>query len=311
MACNLNGGIDLHIHTTASDGSLTPTEIIETARLLRLEAFSITDHDTIDGVKEILSAALPPNLQFVSGIEMSAAAPKSFGFGGSLHLLGYGINPDHDGLNELLVLLHQARDNRTPQIIDRLAGLGMQVSMAEIQKQVGDSMIGRPHIAAVLVARGYATSVNDAFDRFLGKGKPAYVDKVRIPCQRAIETIEAAGGIAVLAHPFLVDQDFNKIENLVDILIAMGLKGIECIYPEHPQPAVTFYQSLAGRKGLLITGGTDFHGSEIRPGIQLGSAAGDFHVPFELYQQLEIKLNAIKNGDTQLQSLRKPDPLSI
>ena len=290
MACNLHGGIDLHIHTTASDGSHTPNEIIEMAQRLHLRAFSITDHDTVNGVKEIITASLPKNLKFVPGIEISAAAPKSFKFNGSLHLLGYGINPSDNGLNELIVLLHQSRDHRIPRIMDRLSQLGIHLSMAEIKRKAGKSVLGRPHIAKAMVANGYVNSVNDAFDRFLGKRKPAYVDKFRISCQKAIKVIESAGGIAVLAHPFLIDQNFKKIEQLMEMLIPFGLGGIECFYPEHPKTAISFYKSLAKRKGLLITGGTDFHGSNIRPGIQLGSAKGKFYIPYALYRQLEARL---------------------
>lgn len=304
MASNPYGGIDLHIHTTASDGSLTPAEVAILAGRLRLEAFSITDHDTVDGVKALLSNDIPPGLKFIPGIEISAAAPESFRLGGSLHLLGYGIDVTHRGLNELLVLLHQSRDNRTPRILDRLTQLGIQISMAEIRKQVGGSVAGRPHIAAALVANGYVDSVDEAFDRLLAKGKPGYVDKYRIPCRTAFETIQAAGGVVVLAHPFLVDQRFDKIRELVDLLIPMGLAGIECIYPEHPREAELFYRSLAAQKELLITGGTDFHGPEVRPGIEIGSAGGDFFVPFELYQQLETTIkNQDKNGAIGLQNL--------
>jgi predicted metal-dependent phosphoesterase TrpH len=162
--------------------------------------------------------------------------------------------------------------------------------MVEIKRHAEKSILGRPHIAKALVANGYASSVDDAFNRFLGKGKPAYVDKFRISSQKAIEAINAAGGIAVLAHPFLIDQNFEEIEKLVDLLVPFGLAGIECIYPEHPEAAISFYQSLAERKGLLVTGGTDFHGPDIRPGIELGSADGEFYVPYKLYQQLENRL---------------------
>ena len=290
MACNLGGGIDLHIHTSASDGSHTPNEIVEIAQQLRLEALSITDHDTIDGVKEILATGLLKTIKFVPGIEISAAAPKSSKLDGSLHLLGYGIDPDNNDLNKLLVLLHQSRANRVPHIVDKLYQLGIHLSITEIKKQAQKSILGRPHIAKALVSHGYANSVDDAFNRFLGKGKPAYADKFRITCQTAIETIKAAGGLAVLAHPFLIDHNFEKIENLVDLMIPLGLAGIECIYPEHTKAATSFYKSLAKRKGLLITGGTDFHGPDVRPGICLGSGRGDMYIPYKLYQRLQARL---------------------
>ncbi len=294
MAYNSYGGIDLHIHSTASDGSLLPTEIVDIAHRLHLGAFAITDHDTIEGAREILTISLPLGLNFIPGIEMSAAPPQSFGLSGSLHLLGYGIDVENPELNELLVLLHQSRDNRTPQIINSLSQLGIQLTMADIQAQVGSGIIGRPHIASALVAKGYAESIDDAFDRYLSKGKPAYVDKFRVSCQKAMETIRTAGGLTVLAHPYLVSQDSSIIEKLVETLIPLGLAGIECYYPEHPTEATSFYRDIAQRKGLLITGGTDFHGPEIRPGIQIGSADGNFNVPFELYKKLVDRLQENK-----------------
>jgi 3',5'-nucleoside bisphosphate phosphatase len=290
LVCNLNGGIDLHIHTSASDGSHTPNEIVKIAQQLQLGALSITDHDTINGVKEILATGCPNTIKFMPGIEISAAAPKSFNLDGSLHLLGYGIDPDDSELNKLLVSLRKSRDNRVPRIIDKLDQLGIPISITEIKKQARKGILGRPHIAKALVSNGYANSIDDAFNRFLGKGKPAYADKFRITCQTAIETIKTAGGLTVLAHPFLIDHNFEKIENLVDHIIPFGLAGIECIYPEHPHAAISFYKSLAKRKGLLITGGTDFHGSDVRPGISLGSGRGDMYIPYELYQRLLARL---------------------
>jgi 3',5'-nucleoside bisphosphate phosphatase len=290
LACNLDGGIDLHVHTSASDGSHTPNEIVALAQQLRLEALSITDHDTINGVKEILATSFPKTIKFVPGIEISVDAPKAYRLDGSLHLLGYGIDPDNSGLNKLLVLLRKSRDNRVPRIVHKLYQLGIHISITEIKKQAPKSILGRPHIAKALVSNGYASSVDDAFNRFLGKGKPAYVDKFRITCQTAIEAIKIAGGLTVLAHPFLIDHNFEKIENLVDLMIPLGLAGIECIYPEHSHFAISFYKSLAKRKGLLITGGTDFHGSDVRPGICLGSGRGDMHIPYKLYQRMQARL---------------------
>ncbi len=294
MDYNLDGGIDLHIHSIASDGSLTPNEIIDLAHQLRLGAFSITDHDTVAGVKQINVAELPQNLKFIPGIEISCTAPESSNINGSIHLLGYGIDPNHVGLNELLGHLHQARKTRTPRMIQRLNQHGIPLNLNDIEIHNQGGTMGRPHIAMALVSGGYAVSIDDAFERFLGRGKIAYVDKYRVPCHEAIKIIDDAGGVAVLAHPFLIEPRLGVIKELVELLIPMGLSGIECIYPQHPPDAVSSYQMLANRNGLLITGGTDFHGPEITPGIKLGSANGDFHVPFEFYLQLQAKLTEIK-----------------
>jgi predicted metal-dependent phosphoesterase TrpH len=293
---NPSGGIDLHIHSTASDGSLSVPQLLLMARERRLAAVAITDHDTLDGSKEALSINFAPTVSVLAGLEMSAAPPPAFDANGSLHILGYGMDCDHRGLNQTLAYLRQARENRNPQIVDRLNRLGVRLSMEEVLMETGQSLAGRPHIAAAMIKKGYVASVDEAFDRYLAKGRPAYIDKPRIACEKALKVIRQAGGLPVLAHPYLIYPDFGKIEKLVLALISMGLMGIEAVYPEHPEKATSFYRSLAQRHKLLITGGTDFHGESVRPGIELGSGAGDFHVPYEIYERLVEKLATLSRS---------------
>jgi predicted metal-dependent phosphoesterase TrpH len=287
---SLSGGIDLHIHSTASDGTLSAAQILLRALQLRLKAIAITDHDTLKGCQEAISAGIPATLKFLTGLEMSAAPPPDFGFNGSLHILAYGIDLNHGGLNDTLAYLQHCRENRNPSIVQRLNHLGIRLCMDDVLRQTNQSLAGRPHIATAMVKKGYVRSVDEAFDRFLAKGRPAYVDKPRIPCAQAIQVIRDAGGLPVLAHPYLIHEDFGKIEKLVRTLIPLGLMGIEALYPEHPAEAVAFYRFLAESRQLLITGGTDFHGEPVRPGVELGSAAGHFHVPYEIYERLVEKL---------------------
>jgi predicted metal-dependent phosphoesterase TrpH len=278
--------IDLHIHSTASDGTLSPSEILNMAQRLNLGAISITDHDTIDGTKEALAIGIPPSLKFLTGVEISANPPPSFSGPGSFHILGYGINIHDTELNHTLVRLQEARKNRNPRIIELLNRMGFELTLHEIRKEVGECQLGRPHIANQMVKKGFVQSVSEAFDNYLATGQPAYVDKYRVDCDRAIAVILNAGGIPVLAHPVLLNiQDDDVLEKLVICLKEMGLKGIEAYYPEQTPDLIARYTEIANRYGLLITGGTDFHGS-IKPEIKMGSGRGNFSVPYELYEKL-------------------------
>ena len=227
--------IDLHIHSTASDGTLSPIEILRLARQLNLGAIAITDHDTMAGVKDALAHGIPPSLKFLTGVEISVLPPPSFSYLGSFHILGYAIDPDNTLLNQTFGELQQARNNRNPHILKILNELGCNITLAQVQKEAGECQLGRPHIAQFMIKKGYVKSISEAFDRYLSQGKPAYVDKYRLDCARAIEIISSGGGVPVLAHPFLIQQQNDQIlEDLVITLKKMGLKGLEVYYPEHP-----------------------------------------------------------------------------
>ncbi|NNG01549.1 MAG: PHP domain-containing protein [Desulfobacteraceae bacterium] len=285
MDCNRSRCIDLHIHSQASDGSLSAADIIEKAETLSLGAISITDHDTLDGSKEAVSLIHRSPVRFLTGVEISANPPESFNIPGSLHVLGYHIDLDNHELNQALQRLQASRTQRIPRMIDRLNAIGMSISMADVMVHVGTSIPGRPHVAAAMIDRGYAVSIDDAFERFLGRGKPAYVDKFRIEAHTIIQTIHNAGGVPVLAHPYLIEKPPEIIDRLIHTLKDMGLMGLEVLYPGHSTEAVASLTRTARKNDLLITGGTDFHG-DINPNIKMGSGGGDLFVPYELYEKL-------------------------
>jgi len=278
-------GIDLHIHSTASDGTLSPAEILKLAQKLKLRAIAITDHDTIAGSKEALQAGIPSSVKFLTGVEISASSPPSISYAGSFHILGYSIRLDDPQLNTTLAVLQQARKNRNPKIVKHLNDMGFEFSLEDVASEIGNGQLGRPHIARYMLKRGFVKSIDEAFRKYIAQGKPAYVDKYRVNCERAIEIILEAGGIPVLAHPILLNFDKKKTIDLFALLKDMGLKGVEVYYPENSPDMTTFYIELAQRYGLLKTGGTDFHGS-LKPDIQMGSGRGDFFVPYEVYKKI-------------------------
>ncbi len=281
-----SGKIDLHLHSTASDGSLSPDQILHHAVECGLKAIAITDHDTVAGAASALDHGVPENLDFLTGVEISAGYPQGFGDAGSIHILGYGITLENELLNELLEKQQQARTSRNPRIIEKLNRLDIKVSIDEIAAETGREEIARPHIAAHLVRKGYAADMDEAFDRYLARGRPAYVDKFRAPAAEAIEAIGNAGGIAVLAHPgLLAEPVHNRLEELIAAMMPMGLGGIEAYYPGHTPGEVSAYQNLAEKFDLLVSGGTDFHG-EINPEIRMGTGLGDMYIPYEVFEQL-------------------------
>ena len=294
MDCKTRGGIDLHIHSTASDGTLSPSAILSSAIEIGLRAIALTDHDTIDGSRAVLDDARRHDIDFITGVEISAEFPKEFNCFESCHILGYGFDPDDPDLTNALATLQTARKNRNPRIVERLRQLGFDLTLHEIRDaQTEHGQIGRPHIARAMVQKGYVRSINEAFDRYLSRGQPAYVDKYRLACDQALDVITRAGGVPVLAHPGLIPFDApGKLEDFIRLLKSIGLRGLEVYYPEHDNATVARYRKLAEHYGLLITGGSDFHGA-IKPAIKLGAGNGNQPIPYELFVTLGKAVEAI------------------
>jgi len=293
-----SGNIDLHIHSTASDGSFDPLKIQLLAQKAGLAAFALTDHDSIEGAKNIRAHGQSSDpVQFLPGVEISAEPPDFFNVSGSFHILGYGFDIDHPGLNQALVQQQEARKKRNPHIIDRLNALGVEISLDEVIAESGEkAQIGRPHIARVMVKKGFANSIDAAFDNYIGKGKPAYVEKTRIATAYAISLIRSAGGIPILAHPGLLEvSDFEAYEYLLSELVPLGLAGLEVYYPNHSAEETEYFEQLTEKYDLLATGGSDFHGA-INPEIQMGTGRGNLCVPYIIYERLMREIRRLKSN---------------
>jgi predicted metal-dependent phosphoesterase TrpH len=277
--------IDLHCHTTASDGSLSPRELVAMAAAQGVRTLAVTDHDTVDGLPEALAAGAEFGVEVIPGVEFSAEC-----WPGTMHLLGYGFAPDAPSLLEKLTSLRRRRDDRNPKIVARLCELGFDLTMEEVVATAGGKVIGRPHIGHAMVRKGYVASVDEAFKLYLDRGAAAYVRAESIDPADAIDAVRRAGGVAVLAHPYqLRPPDDAALERMVLSLKDAGLEGIEVYYSLHRPEQTAFYRELALRHGLLMTGGSDFHGAS-KPNITLGIGCGGLRVPPELLPPLKARI---------------------
>lgn len=248
---------DLHMHTTASDGGYTPTELIKKCHDVGLTYVSITDHDTVQGVKEAIEEGKKLGIHVIPGIELSTYARRT-----SIHILGYGLNINHRVLLETLEDQRKQREERMSLIIERLSQVGVTLHAEDVLKYVDGGSIGRPHIARALLEKGYVQSVSEAFDRFLAIGKPCYVPKRReMTPEEAVELIHNSGGVAVIAHPIYYELD----DYLESFIVEMGVDGVEVYHRDHDENATAHYEhwtTMLEEKyqiRLLRTGGSDFH----------------------------------------------------
>lgn len=265
--------IDLHAHTTASDGSLTPTELVVMAAEEGLTALAVTDHDTLDGLAEAEEAARQMRIEVVPGIELAVTYPS-----GRFHMLGYLIDRNDPDLNSRLILLKENRANRNLLMVEKLRALGFDITLDDVIAESGGGQIGRPHMAAALVKKGMASSRQDAFDRYLADGAAAHVPKDKITVEEGIALIHAAGGLAVMAHPSSLNLYDGQLAEELIRLRELGLDGVECYYSQHTPEQTDSLLDMARRAGLLATGGSDFHG-DAKPLVRLGGVIGDMPAP--------------------------------
>ncbi len=273
--------LDLHLHTTHSDGSCTPTEVVNMAHRAAVTALAITDHDITTGIAEAIAVGQEYAIEIIPGVEISSLAGSS-----ELHILGYFLDWQNSDLLERLKILRDARHRRNPLIIERLQTLGIDITYDEVRALACTDSIGRPHIARVLMDKHVVASAKEAFDRFLAEGKPAYVPRELPSPTEAIHWIKAAGGLAVLAHPTWVKVTEQPLIDLVRRLKADGLDGVEVYYSTHAARQTREYLSLAQQLGLLVTGGSDFHGLT-KPDIEVGIGKGALHIPTSLLPKMK------------------------
>jgi len=279
--------LDLHLHTSHSDGSSTPTEVIRLAHRAGVTALAITDHDITTGIAEATAVGSELGIEVIPGVEISSILNDS-----ELHILGYFVDPQDAEFNKRLATLRDSRHHRNPQIVERLQDLGIELTYEEVRTIAGTDAVGRPHIARCLIEKGVVSTAKEAFDRFLAEGRPAYVPRLLPPPAEAIRWINQAKGLAVLAHPTWVKTTRETLENLVRQLKTDGLNGVEVHYSTHTASQTRAYRNLANQLGLLITGGSDFHGIT-KPDIEVGIGRGSLHIPDTL-------LPTLKNAATKI-----------
>ena len=272
--------IDLHTHTIASDGSMTPEELIRHAYNKGLAAIAVTDHDTVRAVAQAVEEGKKLGIEVIAGVEISVD------FSTELHLLGYYPNGDYEPIIRTLEELRKKREQRNYKVINRLNELGVPISIEEVSKMAKGGVVGRPHIARALVEKGYAKDMGHAFEKYLGVGKPAYFRKNKLTPQEGIEEIIRSGGIPVLAHPIYLDMTYEELDGLLDELVGYGLMGIEAIYAGNTDEQTAELLQLAQKHSLIVTGGSDFHGS-YKPDIEIGIGRGSLKVPYSVLTELK------------------------
>jgi predicted metal-dependent phosphoesterase TrpH len=267
---------DLHVHTTASDGVFSPRQIIDMAIQTGLEGIAITDHDTVDGLPLALSYVSENrlNIDLIPGIELNTEYQ-----GNEIHILGYFIDHKNYHLNKRLNEIKKARHNRAIEMINKLCDMGFSITINRVAELARGGLIGRPHIAQALIEGGYAASVKEAFSEYIGPGKPAYVPRYKFLPQEAVNLIRNAGGIPVIAHPGLLKEP-SWLKYAIDI----GVEGIEAYYPEHTSEQTEEFLRIGRKKGLIITGGSDFHGLDNVGGESAG--LGEVGITMDLVDNL-------------------------
>jgi 3',5'-nucleoside bisphosphate phosphatase len=289
--------IDLHCHSTASDGRLTPVELTERAARLKIAAMALTDHDTIAGLAMFHMAGKKHGVETVSGVEISAEFSK-----GTMHVVGLFVETQSQAFRSFLKQLADGRKIRNPQIVARLNELGMKITMEEVEAEAGvrdngpgdgaiDKSVGRPHIAAVLIKKGYVKTKQEAFDKYLAKGRVAYFNRFAANPQESIEQIHSAAGLAILAHPpYLKAENDEEMDRIIGDLKAKGLDGLEAWYSTHTPQQTELCLKLAQKYDLVTSGGSDFHGEPGRGGtnVDLGSGInGTLSIPYDVLEKLK------------------------
>ena len=274
--------IDLHSHTTASDGALSPTELVQKAHDIGITVLGITDHDTVEGLDEARLEARKHGIRIVPGVEFGIEVS-----GTEVHMLGYLFDDKDPVLLEKLSELQNGRLNRGKKMVDKLRALGINITWAQVAEIAGDGSIGRPHVAQALIEGGYASSIDEAFKKYISRGRPAFVERTHLTLEECIDLVHQAGGAAVLAHPTFV----KDVEYLLPRLVKAGLDGIETYYGRYTEETIASIAKLAEKHNLVTTGGSDFHGLDALSHAELGSV----DVPLKCLEELERRARTISS----------------
>ncbi len=273
--------IDLHTHSIASDGSMSPAELVRHAKDMGLAAVALTDHDTVEGIREALYEGNRIGIEVIPGIEIST------NYKPEMHILGYFLDKEnYSSVQKELEVIRRGREDRNFKIISRLNELGIAITEKEVRAVSSGDTTGRPHFARLLMEKGYVKSMKEAFDKYLGKDGLAYFKRYELEPIDGINLIKKAGGIPVLAHPALLKMNYNDMDKLLLELKKNGLAGIEAIYSENSKEETGNLLRLAIKHKLLVTGGSDYHGT-YKNGIEIGFGRGNLKVPYELLEKLK------------------------
>jgi len=279
LSIGVNSRIDLHTHTIYSDGLLTPSELLNMVRSKNLRAFSVTDHDTIEGCLAMRDILTEDDPELVPGIELSVSNE-----GADLHLLAYYFDMENSGLKNILISFCEKRNQRARRMVEKLSDIGLEISFDQVEKFAKGAVIGRPHIAETLARNSAVRNYEEAFSKYIGDGKPAFVPKENLGPAEAIKLVHEAGGVAVIAHPMLSNNDRH-----IEMMAGLGVDGIEAVHPFHNASDVRMLLEIAKRFRLIVTGGSDFHGREGRHG-----SVGSQKVPGEWLDPLKEIANRRK-----------------
>ena len=275
--------IDLHTHSTFSDGTFTPLQLVKYAEEKGLKAFAITDHDTTEGIKEAKS--IENNVEVISGVEISTRYDKK-----EIHIVGLYVNENDADLNKQLKYYREKRVTRNFEILEKLNSLGVDITIDDVKESCTGDVISRAHIAKALVSKGFVGSYTEAFDRYLGDNKCAYVPRETLNYEESMELITKAGGVPVLAHPLLYKMSDTNLENMMVKLRQKGLKAVEVYYSTHSNSDTQHVMAMANRVGLIYSGGSDFHGAT-KPKIDMGTGMGKLAVPYEILEKIRGERN--------------------
>lgn len=280
------GSVDLHVHSTESDGTLSPEEVVYAAKEAGLSAIALTDHDTCSGVEKAQAAAKEAGIELIPGIELSTSYTLPDRTEQEIHVVGLLIDTQNKTLLEKTAEFRAFRDERNEKMVELLQREGFPITMEELKLENPDSVITRANMARFLVSRGYAKSIAEVFEQYIGDGCRCYVGRFKVTPMEAVSLIKKAGGIAILAHPLLYRLTPKHLQRLITDMKAAGLDGIEAIYSTYTLQEEQFVKKIAHENGLLISGGSDFHGTN-KPDIQIGKGRGHLYIPYAVLETIK------------------------